>query len=117
MQKENATQEFKGFPYPSGTPSEVREIRDYDTSMLSNRFEIGSQIEWFDWGTLTEEDGREIYLKYFATGIIRRVTTRDVFLDIDDKYCRMDKRSLLGEIVDPILAEEIRASIANPQLV
>jgi GIY-YIG catalytic domain. len=110
-------QVFEGFHYLSDDPIEIREIRDYDTSKLSSRFEIDAQIEWSDWGTYTEENGEEIYLKYFTTGIIRKMTVRDVFLEINGKYCCMDKRDLLRDVVDPVLKEKIRANIENPQLV
>jgi len=108
------TQKFEGFPCPSGVPATVREIRDYDTSKISSKFEVGAQIEWAEWGTYTKEDNEEeVYLKYFATGIIRKITIRDVFLENNGEIHHTNKNRLLSDIEDHELAEEIRASIGQ----
>lgn len=116
--KDNVAQakSFKGFTPPS--PHDfvpIREIRDYDASAISNRFEVGSQIELSDGGTYSLEGEEEVYLKYFTTGIISRITLADVFLEINGKICCVDKVRLLEDIVDPVLAEDIRANIDNRQ--
>lgn len=88
---------------------ESHQIRNYDRSKVTNTFAIGEQIEWVEWVT----DSDHGVLSIYQTGIIKKITSWTVVLEINGQEQRLDKPFLENRAADFTLKRAIRETFGQ----